>query len=79
MRRFTYCQPTEIRFGCGRIADLPEAALRFGRRALLVTDPGAAALAGTYEAVKHALADVSGILRRSHERAGSPGEKQRPT
>ena len=38
MNEFTYCQPTEIRFGVGRVGEVGEAAAGLGRRALLVTD-----------------------------------------
>lgn len=39
MKTFHYFQPTEIRFGRGRFAELGSVAARFGRRALLVTVP----------------------------------------
>jgi alcohol dehydrogenase class IV len=39
MRSFVYFQPTEIRFGAGRLDDLGEAVSRFGSRCLLVTMP----------------------------------------
>jgi len=37
MKSFNYFQPTEIRFGRGRFAELGPVAARFGRRALLVS------------------------------------------
>jgi len=37
MKMFQYFQPTEIRFGRGRFAELGSVAARFGRRALLVS------------------------------------------
>lgn len=37
MKPFQYIQPTEIRFGRGRFAELGAVAARYGRRALLVT------------------------------------------
>ena len=37
MKTFQYFQPTEIRFGRGRFAELGSVAARFGRRALLVS------------------------------------------
>jgi alcohol dehydrogenase len=51
---FNYYQPTEIQFGCGRLRGLAEAALRFGKRALLVTD-SAPGLAPAHEAAKECL------------------------
>ena len=39
MKPFNYFQPTEIRFGRGRLRQLGKAAARFGQRALLVTVP----------------------------------------
>ncbi len=41
VKPFNYYQPTEIRFGRGRLRQLGKAAARFGRRALLVTVPAA--------------------------------------
>lgn len=37
MNPFRYFQPTEIRFGCGRINDVAEVVARYGRRCLLVS------------------------------------------
>jgi alcohol dehydrogenase class IV len=42
MRSFVYFQPTEIRFGAGRLDELGEVTARYGRRCLLVTMPVAA-------------------------------------
>ena len=39
MRSFVYFQPTEIRFGPGRLDELGEVVARYGRRCLLVTMP----------------------------------------
>lgn len=39
MRPFVYFQPTEIRFGAGRLDELGEVVARYGRRCLLVTMP----------------------------------------
>ncbi len=45
--------PTPIRFGAGRIGELPQACLELGiRRPLLVTDPGLAALPMVRDAVE---------------------------
>jgi alcohol dehydrogenase YqhD (iron-dependent ADH family) len=37
MKSFTYFQPTEIRFGRGRLDEVGEAVARFGKRCLIVT------------------------------------------
>jgi alcohol dehydrogenase class IV len=39
MRSFVYFQPTEIRFGTGRLDELGEVVARYGQRCLLVTMP----------------------------------------
>lgn len=57
MRAFTYCQPTEIRFGRGRIKELGEAARGFGTRCLLVTGPSSGA---TRQRTEAALASLRG-------------------
>lgn len=44
MKRFNYYQPTEIRFGRGRIGEVGDAVARFGKRCLLVTVPSFPAL-----------------------------------
>ncbi|MGH6934556.1 MAG: iron-containing alcohol dehydrogenase, partial [Dongiaceae bacterium] len=45
--------PTKVRFGAGRIAELPEACKELGmKRPLIVTDPGLAALPMIKEAVQ---------------------------
>jgi alcohol dehydrogenase YqhD (iron-dependent ADH family) len=38
MKTFSYYQPTEIRFGAGRVVEVGEAVKRYGQRCLLVTD-----------------------------------------
>jgi alcohol dehydrogenase len=44
-----------VRFGAGRIAELPEAALPFGRRALLVTGASSLAASGRLERIREGL------------------------
>lgn len=39
MKSFTYYQPTEIRFGRGRLEEAGEAVARFGKRCLIVSTP----------------------------------------
>jgi alcohol dehydrogenase class IV len=49
---FAWFQPTEIRFGAGRVTEAGEAAARFGRRCVLVTSSSASPRAALYERVK---------------------------
>ena len=55
MNNFTYFQPTEIRFGRGRIDDIGGVVARFGKRCLLVTVPSFPALDAAVERVKDSL------------------------
>lgn len=56
MKNFNYFQPTEIRFGRGRIEEIGEVVSRFGRRCLLVTVPEFPAFAPLFARVKESLA-----------------------
>jgi alcohol dehydrogenase class IV len=58
MDNFNYFQPTEIRFGCGRINEAGEVTAKYGKRCLLVTVPVFDAIAPTVEKVKKSLADA---------------------
>jgi len=60
MKNFIYYQPTEIRFGRGRINEIGEAVARFGKRCLLVTVPEFAAMAPLFKKVINLL-ESSGI------------------
>jgi alcohol dehydrogenase class IV len=61
MKNFNYHQSTKILFGIGRIKELPEVVLRYGKKVLLVTTPAAnVALAEQYSRIKKLLA-VQGI------------------
>ncbi len=55
MKPFNYFQPTEIRFGRGRLRQLGKAAARFGQRALLVTVPSAEPLGPVIAKAKASL------------------------
>ena len=55
MRNFNYYQPTEIRFGCGRVSEASEVVAKFGKRCLLVTVPVFAAIEPAVEEVKASL------------------------
>ncbi len=58
MSSFTYCQPTEIRFGRGRVQETGEAARSLGKRCLLVTVP-------VFDAIRHHVDAVTSSLRES--------------
>lgn len=58
MESFNYHQPTEIRFGRGRVGEVGEAAAGLGSRALLVTVPVFDAIAPAVEKVKQSLAEA---------------------
>ncbi|MCX7018588.1 MAG: iron-containing alcohol dehydrogenase [bacterium] len=53
---FNYFQPTDIRFGCGRLCEAGEAARRFGRRTLLVTCPA------SYPGIAQMIDRIKGML-----------------
>ena len=70
----TWNYPTPIRFGAGRIAQLPDACRELGMaRPLLVTDPGLAELEITKEAVHRCAADGLGIELFSQIQANPVG------
>lgn len=52
---FNYCQPTSIRFGCGRITEVGEIVAQYGKRCLLVTVPVFDAMAPAVAKVKTCL------------------------
>jgi len=56
MKPFSYHQPTEIRFGRGRLKDVPSSVARWGGRCLLVTVPDAPEFGGLFGKVKGLLA-----------------------
>jgi len=58
MKPFQVFQPTEIRFGRGRVRQLGKAAATYGRRALLVTVPPTDALAPVIAKAKTLLASA---------------------
>jgi alcohol dehydrogenase class IV len=55
MKPFNYFQPTEIRFGRGRLRQLGKAAARFGQRPLLVTVPSTEGLGPVIAKAKSSL------------------------
>jgi len=58
MKSFNYFQPTEIRFGSGRISEVGEVVARYGKRCLLVTVPVFEALEPVFEKAKASLAEA---------------------
>jgi alcohol dehydrogenase class IV len=58
MESFNYYQPTDIRFGWGRIKEVGDIVVQFGEKCLLVTVPVVDALAPVFEKVKKSLKDV---------------------
>lgn len=56
MKDFNYYQPTDIRFGCGRVNEVGESVARYGKRCLLVTVPVFPAIEPVVEKVKASLA-----------------------
>ncbi len=55
MKDFSYYQPTEIQFGCGRIKEIGEIVAKYGKRCLLVTVEPFPALEAVFEKVKGSL------------------------
>ena len=55
MRNFDYFAPTEIVFGNGRIEEIGSIALRYGKKALLVTMPEFSAIKPVYDKVRESL------------------------
>jgi alcohol dehydrogenase class IV len=60
MKSFNYFQPTEIRFGPGRLAEVGDVVTRYGKRCLLVSVPADATLAPLFQRVKSCLS-ASGL------------------
>jgi len=58
MKPFNYHQPTEIRFGRGRLKEIPASVSRLGGRCLLVTVPDSPEFGGLFGRVKGLLAEA---------------------
>jgi len=58
MKPFNYHQPTDIRFGRGRLKEIPSSVARLGGRCLLVTVPDAPEFGGLFGKVKGLLAEA---------------------
>jgi alcohol dehydrogenase class IV len=57
MKSFRYYQTTEILYGEGRVSEIGEVALRYGKRCLLVTTPEIPVLKPMYDRVKKILTE----------------------
>jgi alcohol dehydrogenase class IV len=55
MKEFNYYQPTEIRFGCGRVSEIGEIVSRYGERCLIVSVPPFPEIEPLYNKVKESL------------------------
>ncbi len=55
MKSFIYFQPTEIRFGCGRLEEAGEVCTRFGKRCLIVSTPVDVVVGPMIDRLKHSL------------------------
>jgi len=55
---FNYYQPTEIRFGKGRVSQIGEVVAGYGKRCLLVTVPVFAALEPAFDKIKDSLSQA---------------------
>jgi alcohol dehydrogenase class IV len=55
MKPFNYFQPTEIRFGCGRLSEVGEIVARYGKRCLIVSVNVDQVFAPLFERVKQSL------------------------
>ncbi len=60
MKPFNYFQPTEIRFGCGRLSEVGDVVAQYGKRCLLVTVPLEDVFEQLFDRVKGYLAE-SGV------------------
>ena len=58
MKDFNYYQPTEIRFGQGRLNEIGEIVAQYGKRCLLVTVPSFPALEPVFQKVKDLLKEA---------------------
>jgi len=58
MKTFNYFQPTDIRFGCGRVKEVGDIVAQFGKYCVLVTVPVFDAIEPVIEKVKKSLSDA---------------------
>jgi alcohol dehydrogenase class IV len=55
MQSFTYYQPTEIRFGRGKVQETGEVVARYGKRCLIVSTPASSTFGPLYDRIKASL------------------------
>ncbi|HOW84598.1 MAG TPA: iron-containing alcohol dehydrogenase [Candidatus Aminicenantes bacterium] len=72
MKEFLYFQPTEIRFGRGRLSEVGQAASRFGSRAVLVTVPDEPCFKGLFARTGDLLAKAGMAVARFAEVVPNP-------
>ncbi len=58
MKTFNYFQPTDIRFGYGRVKEIGDIVAQFGKRCLLVSRPVSNVFEPVMERVKKSLSDT---------------------
>jgi len=58
VKTFNYFQPTDIRFGCGRVKEVGDVVAQFGKRCVLVTVPIFDAIEPAVKKVKKSLSDA---------------------
>jgi len=66
MRDFKYFQPTEIRFGSGKINEVGEAVAKYGKRCLLVTVPVEPVFESLFDKIKASL-KATGVEVAHHD------------
>lgn len=59
MKALDYYQPTEIKFGWGRVEEIGEIVSRFGKRCLMVTVPVFDSMAPVFENIKKSLKEAN--------------------
>jgi alcohol dehydrogenase class IV len=64
MKPFSYYQPTEIRFGRGRVGEIGQAVARLGSRCLVVTVPDAPEFGGLFGRIKGFLVEAKVAVAR---------------
>ena len=64
VKTFEYFQPTEIRFGCGRINEVGEAVAQYGKRCLVVTEANIEALEPVISKVQKSLEEAGVAVAR---------------
>ena len=58
MNSFRYFQPTDILFGAGKVNEIGEISLKYGKNCLLVTTPEIPVLEPMYNRIKKLLSDA---------------------